>query len=340
MPPEWARHASTWLEFPTPGPTFGAEGSLTLRTAHAAWAGVANSLAEYEPVTVLVPDEHRESARRLLAPAVRLHHAVTGSPWLRDSGPTFVHTADRVPAMINWSRRAGGDRRDRPARSPLAEAAGVASLDSPLPPVGAGVHVDGDGTVLLTATGPLAPERNPGWTRQRIEAELHARLGTSKAIWLPTELTAASPWAADRGRVDMLAAFVRPGVVVVHEQPDPTQPDYLVSRRVLELLRSSTDARGRRLVVIPLPAPSARRADGHPARYSYINHYVANGVVLLGVFDDPNDVLAGQILRRLYRRRAVVLFDARDFFALGGGIHSATLQQPDRSAAPGAWISR
>jgi agmatine deiminase len=335
MPAEWTRHAATWMEFPVPGPLFGADGSPGLGAARAAWAGVANSIVEYEPVFVLVPDAYRRSARQLLAPSVRLHRAVTGSPWLRDSGPTFVHTAERTQAMINWGRP-GGDRMGWPTENPLAEAAGVGTIDSPLAGFGGGVHVDGDGTVLLTETGQFSPERNPGWTRQRVEAELHARLGTSKTIWLPSGLTSGPPWTADRGRVDMLAAFVRPGVVVVHDQTDPTHPDYPVSRRTSELLRASRDARGRRLVVIPLPAPAPRWVDGHLARYSYVNHYVANRVVMLGVFDDPRDVLVGQILRRVYRGRAILLFDARDIFARGGGIHSITLQQPAHPAHPDA----
>jgi agmatine deiminase len=334
MPAEWAWHARTWIEFPTPSSVFGDAGSLRLARAQAAWAGVANTLVEYEPVTVLVPPGQRKAANQLLAPEVARHDASTESAWLRDSGPTFVRTPEGGTAAVNWVFNGWGSEElvkwgpERSVARTVARAADVDVVDSPLVQEGGGLHVDGEGTVLVTETVQLDPRRNPGWSRSQVEAELRKRLGTTKAIWLPRGLSTDYCQFGTQGHVDMLAAFVRPGVVVVHQQTDPTHPDYEVCRQTIALLRDAVDARGRRLVVIPLPAPTIQEVNGHPAHYSYINHYVANGIVLLGVFDDPRDTLAGQILRRIYRRRGVLLFDARDFFAFGGGLHSVTQQQP------------
>mgnify|MGYP006204121463 CR=1 FL=1 len=62
--------------------------------------------------------------------------------------------------------------------------------------------------------------------------------------------------------------------------------------------------------------------------WSYINHYVANGVVVLCAFGDPHDAVAAGILAEAYPSRTVELVDARDIFAFGGGIHCITQQQP------------
>jgi agmatine deiminase len=62
--------------------------------------------------------------------------------------------------------------------------------------------------------------------------------------------------------------------------------------------------------------------------YSYINHYICNGAVILCAFDDPNDEVARGILEGVYPGREIVLVDARELFARGGGIHCITQQQP------------
>ena len=126
----------------------------------------------------------------------------------------------------------------------------------------------------------------------------------------------------------MVAAWVRPGLVVAHLQPDPTHPDHEVCAENLARLRASTDARGRTLEVVELEAPTATHADGVIVDWSYVNHYVCNGAVILCAFDDPRDEVAAERLSKLYPGREVVLVEARPIFECGGGIHCITQQQP------------
>ena len=82
------------------------------------------------------------------------------------------------------------------------------------------------------------------------------------------------------------------------------------------------------LEVVEVPAPTVLEAAGELVDYSYINHYVCNGAVILCAFDDPNDAVAAEILGNCYPGREIVLVDARVLFACGGGIHCITQQQP------------
>ena len=109
----------------------------------------------------------------------------------------------------------------------------------------------------------------------------------SKVLWLPRGLTKDYQRFGTRGHIDIVAAFVRPGVVVAHSQPDPTHPDHEVSRENIALLRSFTDARGRQLEVVEIEAPTVTHTDDDIVDWSYINHYVCNGAVILCAFDDP-----------------------------------------------------
>jgi agmatine deiminase len=337
MPAEWAPHDRTWMALPTPNSTFGEEGDPALNAARHAWARAANVLVRYEPVSLLVGIGQVETAKALLDPAIDIVETALDDAWMRDIGPTFVHDGQSSTgvAAVDWVFNGWGAQEwaswdhDAEVAREIARLTGHPARSSPLTMEGGGLQVDGEGTVLLTDTVQLDPGRNPGWTREQVEAEVHSCLGTSAAIWLPRGLTRDYDEFGTRGHVDLMATFLRPGVVAVHTQTDPAHLDHEVSQEIIELLRAAVDARGRRLEVVELQAPEIGvDADGKPVDYSYVNHYVANGVVLLGGFGDPRDAVAADVLRRAYPGRAIELIDARTFFANGGGIHCSTQQQP------------
>ena len=334
MPPEWAPHERTWMAYPVPNETFGAARSSSLARARRAWAEVARTVARYEPVTVLVAPSDVDAARQALGAGIDVVPAPLDDAWLRDSGPTFVHAPDGSLVAVDWVFNGWGAQswasweRDRLLGGVVARCAGAPVHSSPLVNEGGGFHVDGEGTVLLTDTVQLDPDRNPGLRRAHVESEVHARLGTTHAVWLPRGLVRDEGQFGTRGHVDIVAAFAGPGTVLVHRQDDPRHPDHEVSRRLRAVLESAVDAKGRRLRVVDVPAPTVLEDEDGPVDWSYINHYVLNGAVVLCAFDDPNDQVAAAILSEAYPGRAVELVDARDVFAFGGGIHCITQQQP------------
>ncbi|MFD4587663.1 agmatine/peptidylarginine deiminase [Streptomyces sp. NPDC058434] len=333
MPPEWAPHERTWMAWPGPNPTFTDDGELA--GARAAWAEVARAVRRFEPVTMVVGPGQTEGARELLGADVEIVERELDDAWMRDIGPTFVTDGEGGLAAVDWVFNGWGAQdwarweHDSKIARHVAELADAPVLSSPLVNEGGAIHVDGEGTVLLTDTVQLGAGRNPDWTRAQVEAEIHARLGTTKAIWLPHGLAGDYGMYGTQGHVDIVAAFARPGVVLVHTQKDPAHPDHERSRTYAEILRGSTDARGRTLEVVEIPAPAVLEdEDGEWVDYSYINHYLCNGAVVLCSFDDPHDEIAAGIFRRLFPERTVTLVDARTIFASGGGIHCITQQQP------------
>ncbi|MFF9104878.1 agmatine/peptidylarginine deiminase [Streptomyces rubrogriseus] len=333
MPPEWAPHERTWMAWPGPNATFTDHEELA--GARAAWASVARAVRRFEPVTMVHGPGQAATARELLGPDVDLVERELDDAWMRDIGPTFVTDGQGGLAAVDWVFNGWGAQdwarweHDAEIARHVADLAAAPVLSSPLVNEGGAIHVDGEGTVLLTDTVQLGSGRNPGWSREEVEAEIHAKLGTTTAIWLPHGLAGDYGRYGTQGHVDIVAAFARPGTVVVHSQRDPRHPDHERSRLYLEILRGRTDARGRRLEVVEVPAPTVLKdEEGEWVDYSYINHYVCNGGVVLCAFGDPNDELAAGIFRRLFPERTVTLVDARTIFAGGGGIHCITQQQP------------
>jgi agmatine deiminase len=332
MPPEGDPHERTWMAWPSSGYTLGdtaAEADEARRT----WAAVAHAVAGFEPVTMVVDPEAVAAARTFLGSEVEILVAPLDDAWMRDMGPTFVRDGDRLGA-VDWVFNGWGAQdwatweNDQHIGRIVAEAAGVERIPSELVNEGGGIHVDGEGTVLVTRTVQLDPGRNPGLSEADVEAELARTLGVSTAIWLPRGLTRDSERLGTRGHVDIVATFARPGVLLVHTQQDPSHPDFAVSREVTGVLRAARDAQGRELEIVEVPAPGVLRDDEGWVDYSYINHLLVNGGVVACAFGDPGDARAAAVLREAYGDREVVTVDARPLFARGGGIHCITQQQP------------
>jgi agmatine deiminase len=333
MPPEWAPHERTWMEFPSENPTFTVDNGW-LDHCRSVWTSVANTIARFEPVCMVCNVGEAEIARALLDPSIELHETPTGDAWCRDSGPTFLTHPDGRLGATHWRFNGWGDggftdwTDEQHVGAFIAGLAGAELFSSSMVNEGGGIHVDGDGTVMITETVQLDPGRNPTFNAEQVELELKSYLGVEQVIWLPRGLTKDYDRFGTRGHIDILTCFVRPGLVLAHNQLDPSHPDHEICAEYLGILRNSTDAKGRALEVVEVPAPATTHIDGEIVDWSYLNHYICNGAVILCTFDDPNDDVAIDILAKVYPGREIVPHDARDIFACGGGIHCITQQQP------------
>ncbi|MFE3228691.1 agmatine/peptidylarginine deiminase [Nocardia sp. NPDC059228] len=333
MPAEHAPHRRTWMAFPPAGSQITAT-PQAVTEARTAWTAVAHAIAEFEPVTMIVDPADAAAARTWLSSAIEIVEAPLDDAWMRDIGPSFVHAADGSVAAVDWVFNGWGQqewaRWDHDARigRAVAAAAGTPVVESALVNEGGGIQVDGCGTVLVTETVQLDPYRNPGLAKAEIEAELRRTIGADTAIWLPRGLWRDSQRFGTRGHADIVAALPAPGVVLVHDQRDPEHPDHALSRQLMKQLAAETDWAGKPFEVVPVPAPRTLRDGEGFVDYSYINHYVCNGAVILCGFDDRHDAEAAAVLADVYPGRVIVTVDAREIFARGGGIHCITQNEP------------
>ncbi len=337
MPAEWDAHEQTWMAWPSRGYTLG-DTEQDADEARSTWAAVARAVARFEPVTLVVEphDIHRcrEYLRNDTAHPIDIVLADLDDAWMRDIGPTFVLDRDGSLGAVDWIFNGWGAQswatwdHDAKIAGQVADAAGAHHLPSTIVNEGGALHVDGEGTVLLTETVLLDPGRNPGATKADIEAEMGPLLGVDTFIWLPRGLTRDYDEFGTRGHVDIIATFTEPGHVLLHWQEDESHPDHAVSRELEQVLLASTDSVGRSIQVTRIPAPQTLTDEEGPVDWSYVNHLVCNGGVVACVFDDPHDERALEILREVYPGREVVGVDARPLFDRGGGIHCFTQQEP------------
>ena len=333
MPSETARHDATWMAWPSQGYTLG-ETPDEVERARSTWAAVAHAVADFEPVRMAVVPDDVEVAQRYLRSDVELVPTELDDAWMRDIGPTFVVSEAGTLGAVDWVFNGWGAQswatweHDALVGAFVGGRAGAQLISSPLVNEGGGIHVDGLGTVLLTETVQLDPGRNPGLSRADVEAELARTIGATTCIWLPRGLTRDYDEFGTRGHVDIVATIPSPGVVLLHEQQDPSHPDHAVSRELRELLEGARDARGERFEVVGVPAPRTLADAEGPVDWSYLNHLVVNDGVIACTFGDEQDEASLAVLSEAYPGRRVVGVDARPLFDRGGGIHCITQQQP------------
>jgi len=328
MPAEWEPHECTWMAWPAAGYTLG-DTEADWNEARSTWAAVANAIIEFEPVRMLCEEDAIETARQFLDSRVELIAANLDDAWMRDIAPTFVKNNRGEVAGVNWVFNGWGAQswaswaKDSKVAEFITSLDKKARIDSNLINEGGGIHVNGAGTVLLTETVQLGEGRNSTWSRAEVEAEIHDKLGTREAIWIRRGLTRDYDEFGTRGHIDIVACFASPTKILFHNQEDPTHPDFSVSHEVKRTLEEHGG-----FELVPVAAPKVLRDEHGFVDYSYINHYLVNGGVILCGFNDENDSKAIETLQSVYPDRKIVLVDARSLFSRGGGIHCITQQQP------------
>ena len=328
MPDEAAPHAATWMAF---GAGAAIWGGKLLPAARENLADIAKAIAAYERVNMLVREEDHAIAARLCGPAVNLVVQPIDDVWLRDTGPVFVVDPSGELGAVGFNFNGWGNKQRHALDATVAErVAGLAKatfLRAGLVLEGGGIEVDGEGTAIITESCVLNPNRNPGLSKDKCEAELSRVLGLDKIVWLPG-ITGKD---ITDGHTDFYARFASPGVVVAGLETDPSSFDHAVTKRHLDILRGATDAKGRRLDVVVLQGPSTVRPKYSSKDFAagYINFYVCNGAVIVPEFGDAAaDGNARDKLRDLFPDREIIQLDIDGIAAGGGGIHCTTQQQP------------
>jgi agmatine deiminase len=191
---------------------------------------------------------------------------------------------------------------------------------------GGSIDVNGRGTLLTTEECLLSKkqERNPGMSRKDYEKAFADYLGATNVIWLGAGIAGDDT----HGHVDDITRFVAAGTVVTMVEPNAKDANHKPLRDNLRRLKSARDQAGKPLNIVEVPMPAPVVFEGRRLPASYANFYIANGVVLAPVFNDPNDRIALNTLAELFPARALVPIYSGDFIWGLGAMHCMTQQQP------------
>ena len=348
MPAEWAPHERTVIAFPNRIEQWGDR----LREGQHAWAHVARTIAEFEPVSLLTTPRDAEAAAELAAhPNITIVEMPLNDAWLRDTAPIYVtgpavspnssnalsNAPSNAPSNGVSRRRVGLDftfngwgnkyvPHDDDDRIPRRWTAynGDARYQVDMILEGGSITVDGEGTVVTTEQCLLNPNRNPHLSRKHIEDKLCASLGVTKVIWVPYAID-------DRdtdGHIDIVAAFIQPGKILWQGCDDPHDAEHTrlaISRRCLD---GTLDAAGRALQIVDVPVLPYVEIEGERLPVPYANLYICNGGVIVPVTGHPADEDMLAIIADAWPDRKVVGVPGDIIAFGGGGPHCITQQIP------------
>jgi agmatine deiminase len=342
MPAEWEPHEATWLAWPhNPGDWPGKFQSIPW-----IYAEIIRLLTARERVHLLVEDGKANSrAESVLERAganldqVSFHLWPTDRGWTRDSGPIFVRNAQGQTAITDWRFNAWAKYPDWHLDDQLpGRVASLLGLPEWQPMIelargphrvvleGGSIDTNGQGFLLATEECLLSEiqQRNAGVSRDQLEQIFHDYLGIDQVIWLGRGVTGDDT----HGHVDDISRFVGTETIVTAVEPNGSDPNHEPLAENLERLKAARTKDGKqfRLVELPMPRPVIFRGQRLPA--SYANFYIANGLVLVPTFHDPNDRLALNILAEVFPTREVIGIHSVDLVWGLGTLHCMTQQQP------------
>lgn len=349
MPGEFEAHKRCWMLWPERPDNW----RLNAQPAQEAFAAVAHAISEFEPVIVGVSKSSFNKARALLNSSVELVEIDYDDAWMRDVGPSFVIDEKKDVRAIDWRFNAWGghldglyeswEKDDQVAKkvADLARKDYYSLKDFVLE--GGSIHVDGQGTCIVTKACLLSPSRNPSYSQGDIEAILKDYLNVEKIIWLENGIYLDET----NEHVDNILHYCHPGVVALAWTDDVHDPQYLLSKAAYDLLSETTDAKGRPLTIHKIHIPQTvfiteeeasgvvtkdgtlPRNPGDRQAASYVNFYIANGGIVFPLFgDDKQDQAAHDQLQVIFPNRQIKGVYAREIILGGGNIHCITQQEP------------
>jgi len=345
MPAEWEAHDATWLAWPHNPEDWPGK----FQAIPWLYAEIIRLLALRERVHLLVQDEKEQRrAISVLRRAhvnldnVSFHQWPTDRVWTRDSGPIFVRNLQGQVAITNWRFNAWAKYSDWHLDDQIPDrAAELLNLPQWQPVVdlageqrrlvleGGSIDTNGQGILLTTEECLLSEvqQRNPGVRREQLESAFHDYLGIEQVIWLGRGIAGDDT----HGHVDDITRFVGPTTIVTAVEPNTRDANHEPLAENLARLKGARTADGKQFTIVelPLPRPVVFRNQRLPA--SYANFYIANGLVLVPTFHDPNDRIALGLLAELFPDREVIGIHAVDLVWGLGTLHCMTQQQPAAS---------
>ncbi len=351
FPAEFEEHEGTWIVWPERSDNW--RGNAL--PAQKAFAELAIAISKNEKVWVGASEKQYDNARKLLPSEIEVMKIANDDAWVRDTGPTcLVNKKTKEIRSVDWTFNAWGGLVDG-LFSPWDKDDLVAKEISKFHKFdyyrtenfileGGSIHTDGEGTLFVTEACLLSEGRNPTMTKNGIENKLKNYLNVQKVIWLKNGIYNDET----NEHIDNIIQIPEPGKVLLHWTDDKEDPQYAFSKDAYDVLSNETDAMGRKLEIIKIPAPNPliiitkeeavgvdsldgtiSRNEGDRQAASYINHYIGNNAVYIPIFNIPTDKVAYDILSKVYSNRKIVQIElAREIILGGGNIHCITQQIP------------
>lgn len=336
MPAEWEKHSAVWLAWPYGDITF----PNILSEIEDTYCEIIKKIEVSEKIKLIILSEFEKEriSKLFINYGINIKNITFyikpdyADVWVRDYAPiTLFNKKNDKLAFVKWNYNAYG-KGDDPFFADLLKDDKVFNdiLDKSKYEVfkpeiileGGAVESNGKGTIMTTEQCLLNPNRNPDLDRSRTEIYLKAYLGAENIIWLKDGLTNDHT----DGHIDEIARFVNSNTIVCAYENNKKDENYNILKENYNRFKKATNEKGKKFKLVKLPMPHMNYKNGEKAPVSYANFYIGNSVILMSVFNDPNDKKAMKIIQSLFKKHKVIGIDCSQLIIGGGAIHCLTMQ--------------
>ncbi len=283
-------------------------------------------------------EQRNQIQRRLIEanvnlPRIRFFIIPSDDVWTRDYGPLTLRHQNQTK-ILNFKFNGWGDKypalQDNLVASQLHNQsffpqAQFNQINFVLE--GGSIETDGAGSLLTTRSCLLSKNRNPDYNQNQIEDLLKKHLGQQQILWLDHGYLQGND---TDGHIDELARFINPQTIG-YTQCTEIGDEHFESLAAMEnQLQQFKNVQGQpyHLVPLPLPQPIYSLANGERLPATYTKFMITNHLVLLPIYEVPQDEVAKNMLQSCFPTREVKGIPSRSLLENYGSLHGIAMQIP------------
>ena len=322
---EWESQNAVLLAYPHKNSDWGDD----LEAAKIPFFKMAQAIA-YSQMVYLLCDDSNEAKKDFCSTTnIIFIEANYNDTWIRDYGPLSAKESGKN-ILLDFKFNGWGGKFEASLDNKITKflhskgffgATPLKSYDFELE--GGAIESDGDGTILTTTSCLLNPNRNGGLSQKEAENLLKEYLGAKRVLWIENSYLEGDD---TDGHIDMLARFVSNDTIAYIKCEDSADSHYkslLEMERELKSFKTS-DGKPYNLVALPFPEPKYKNSSRLPA--SYANFLITNKAVILPTYQDKQDRVAIDTLKKLFPTREIIPIPSLKLIEQGGSVHCSTMQ--------------
>jgi agmatine/peptidylarginine deiminase len=319
VPAEWERQKSITVVFPTNQRDW----QHSLIEIQKSYVTLINSIREFQTCVVIIHDKKILEQFFTTLENIEVYEIQTDDTWVRDFGAIDYFQDNRLKSydfIFNaWGDKFGSSL-DNSVNQKLQEQSffrdELKSVNFVLE--GGSIDSNGEGTLLTTAKCIYNKNRNPGLSHDEINEKIKTFFGLKQLIVL--EHGGLEGDDTD-SHVDTLARFIDANSIAYVKCYDKDDEHF----NELDKMEKELQKTGFRLVPLPLPRTKLFEEERLPA--TYINFIFINNALIVPTYNDENDNIALEILKKEIKSRTVKSIDASIFIREYGSLHCASINQ-------------
>ncbi|WP_100657814.1 agmatine deiminase family protein [Alteromonas flava] len=253
--------------------------------------------------------------------------------WVRDYA--FLTLSDtqgqRLPVEFEfngWGNKFSAQRDNVVNRKFLAELCQHALATVDVVCEGGALEIDQDGHLLSTALCLSNPERNGEMPLQQYEMLFADALGAKRTTILEHGHLEGDD---TDGHIDTLVRFTPDnGIVIQSAYNRPEDSHFAGLSELVKEVRMHFPAHE----IFELPLPEIINTEGERLPASYANFLICNSHVLCPVYDQVEDEMALEVMRKAYPDHQIVAVNCHALVQQFGSLHCITMQVPRNTFKP------